>query len=376
MNASDFTRSFSVLACLLLGPSLGCGGADEPQSSVDVAVGGPETAAPYYQQGQPPQQPQQQGGGVVTIFDHGMQMARSTITVPPGWTVNQNVATDPNNGQYVRFQLDQVGPQGELIRDLPPANYEGNFEQTWRRTVQYSLQGALENVSFGQLQPSAELQSDPRVQQAMRQNNVQPLEAQLSASRGGTAYGGKVYLINAPFPPSQSGMFYATIVASPTPLVQQTLRTAMQTAKSTRPNPQFEAAYAQIHQRVMQQMTSSHEARMRNNQAAFDSHQKAMKTQREGFYRSNEQWQQNFNNSWNTGQPNTGYSQNDAFIDGVITERDAFTDPYTGNQIKLDGHHDRTFTDGLGNFHRTDDPSFDPNSMQGNWQEIQPLRPE
>lgn len=47
------------------------------------------------------------------------------------------------------------------------------------------------------------------------------------------------------------------------------------------------------------------------------------------------------------------------------------------NQLQdaLDGQYEHNFTNGLGGYYRTDDVSFDPASLQGNWRRIEPFGP-
>jgi len=251
-----------------------------------------------------------------------------------------------------------------------------SFDPMWRDGIVHALTGALEGVALGPLQPSATLQRLPVVQQAMRAQNAQPLEASIQASRQGTPYAGVVYVLNMPFPEDpRSGVFTMGLIVAPPQLVQPAIEANLQMALSTRPNPQFEQAYAEINRRVLNQMQVDHQRRMANNQAQFDAHQRRMKANSDAFDARNRQWMQDFRNSGGaSGGSGNGYSHQDAYID-TIRETETFYDPDSGQNVQLDGYQDRTFTDNLGNFYRTDDPSFDPNSMQGSWQEVQPLQP-
>ncbi|MDJ0786158.1 MAG: hypothetical protein QNK05_05080 [Myxococcota bacterium] len=383
----------TILALSLL--AIGCG-ADEPGAYEtglqDYTQDGRMGAPGAYAQTPPPQQSQ---SGVVTLYDHGMQMARGQITVPSGWRVNQDIATDPNTGRFMRFVYDIVGPNGELVRNLPIYTYQSmmgqQFEPMWRDAVMRALHGALEGVQIGALQTSAVMQRVPTVQQAMQAQNAQPLEAPLQASRGGQPYAGRVYVVNMPFPADpSSGVFVPGLIVAPPDRLEAAIQANLQMALSARPNPQFEQAYAAIDRRVRQQMQrdhqqrmarnqaafDAHQRRMAGNQAAFDAHQQRMAGNQAAFDAQNRQWLENFRGSGGSGaSPGGGYTTNDQFND-YIRDTDTFYDPDSGQNVQLDGYYDRTFTDGLGNFYRTDDPSFDPNSMQGNWNEVQPLQPQ
>ena len=68
------------------------------------------------------------------------------------------------------------------------------------------------------------------------------------------------------------------------------------------------------------------------------------------------------------------YTSHDALIDG-IHERSSFNDPYSGQQLSRDGQYDYWYQNNLGEYHGTNDPSFDTHALQGNWQQIDPLTP-
>ena len=316
---------------------------------------------------------------VVTIYDHGLGVVRSRMTMPPGWTVAQDIATNPQTGRHARFRLDQIGPNGELVRTLSPVSYNGQFgpgfEQAWPAAVQRALQGALESVSLGGLRQSEHLAQFPQIQRTPGQ---QLLEAPLRATRAGQPYEGRVHIVNQTLPEAPHiGTFVAEILVAPPDRLAEALRLNLQVARTVEVTPEYKAAWAEVDRRVIARMTSEHQQRMANQQAQFDAHQARMADQRAAFDSANQAWRdQHLNSGWNTGGTtgNAPYTQNEKFLDAVIREQDAFDDPDTGERIRLDGHYEHTYTDGLGNYIRTDDPSFDPHSVQGSWQEIQPLQ--
>src|SRR5690606_9665993 len=77
--------------------------ADDPYASYSdepTRLGDPQ-AAPRNASGQ---------GQRVTLMDRGLQMPRGTQVIPEGWTLTQDIATDPGSGQLQRYQLDLRGP--------------------------------------------------------------------------------------------------------------------------------------------------------------------------------------------------------------------------------------------------------------------------
>ena len=368
VRLSAALRCTSIL--LLAASLLACGAEDAGDArtpSVDAAGFG--TAAP---------DPPGRDGQVVTLYDHGLGVARSRMTLPPGWTVAQDIAMNPQTGRHVRFRLDQIGPNGELVRTLAPVSYNAQFgpgfEQMWPAAVQRALQGALENVTLGGLRSSDHLARFP----IERTPGQQRVEASLTATRAGQPYEGHVHIINQALPEAPHiGTFVAEILVAPPAHLAEALRLNLQVAHTVQVTPEYQAAWAEVDRRVLARMSAEHQQRMANNQAQFNAHQARMADQRATFDAANQAWRdQHFNTGWNTGST-TGsepYTQNEKFLDSVIREQDAFDDPDSGERIRLDGHYDRTFTDGLGNYIRTDDPSFDPHSVQGSWQEVQPLQ--
>ncbi|MEM7411619.1 MAG: hypothetical protein AAF430_15420 [Myxococcota bacterium] len=371
------TRWRSVgVACLAVVAWLGCGD-DTPEvtdfSDVSAPVA-PDTQA--------------RGAGSATeliLYDHGLQMPRARMQLPPGWRAQQDIATDPNTGGVARFHLDVIGPQGELWRSSAPGSYTNftgtAFEPLWRQTVMTSLQGALESVSLGALRPSPALAQLPSVQKAMREQNAQALETDLTAMRGPTRYAGRVFVIHSMLPENpQAGVLAASVVVSPPPLLEQAVATSLRISASQQMNPAFEAAAQRLQQQAMANSWAQHQQRMANNQARFNAHQQRMANNQAQFdnYMAGVRAQSNANDAqhqaWMNQNLRQDYSAHDQFVDH-IRDTDTFHDPDTGGQVQLDAHYDRTFTDGLGNFYQSSDPSFDPSSLDGDWAEVQPLQP-
>lgn len=322
--------------------------------------------------------------GKVDVYDQGLRMSRGTYYLPQGWKLYHDIATDPSSGKYMKYRLDFEGTQGEVIRGLMVKNYApyaGTFEQQWRQDTNNGLRGVLDQFSIGNLTQSAAL----RTYQVTRKleglagsqgNQVVCREAHISGTKNGKSYSGKVLIHNiiAPNMPN-TGVFTATLVVSPTDIFPKTMEVSKQISDNFQVNPAWEQRIQQINQSVLSSMNSQHQQRMANNQAQFNAHQQRMQATRQAYDAQNRQWSQNFNNSgsYNTN-PNNGYSTNDYFND-VMNESTTFYDPYTGNNVQLDGFQERTFTNGLGDFHRTDDAFFDPNSLQGDWKEVNPVTP-
>jgi len=118
----------------------------------------------------------------------------------------------------------------------------------------------------------------------------------------------------------------------------------------------------------------AYQARRQGNQAAFDAHQRNMAQRSAMMDQNHANFMGELRNT-PSRPPGGDYDSHDSFIDGIHNST-SFQDPYSGHQITRDGVYDYWYQDNLGNYYGTDDPDFDPNSIQGNWQRIEPLTPQ
>jgi hypothetical protein len=324
-------------------------------------------------------QGQNAGSNQVVIMDQGLQMATGTYTLPDGWKIFQDVAFDPQTGRQSRYSLDIYGTGGELIRGFPFAEYGQlygrSFDQSWKEPVMRSVGQQMSNFALGEMRISQHLQNSRVFREMIAEAghygmSLQGLETPFRGVFNGKNYSGMVYVINMSSPELQSmgmGMAFISLVTSPAETFQQTLAIRDQIEERYQQNHRHKQRVAELVQRNTQQ-------NMANSQASFNAHQQRMATMQQGFDAQNRQWSENFfGSAWGTSS-GSGYSSHDAFIDG-ITEHSTFDDPSTGFQVRKEGHYKYNYTDGMGNFYGTDDPSFNPASLQGNWQKTEPLRP-
>ncbi|CAN5445086.1 hypothetical protein BH23BAC3_BH23BAC3_35850 [soil metagenome] len=321
-------------------------------------------------------QNQQTTGNSVVITDRGLQMPMGTYTLPVDWQVSQNIAFDPVSGRQLKYQLDMHGPNGELIRGFPYAEYGPlygrNFDDSWKNPVMMSLNPQMSVLNFGQVRQSQRMQDSRKFRETSTEFDsqgmrLQALEVPFSGIFQGKDYTGVVYISLSEFPMMQNtGIITFSLVTAPVGIFEATLETNFQIGESFQQNPQHKQRVAQLMEQQTQQLSAS-------NQASFNAHQQQMATMRQGFDAQNKQWSDNFfGSNWGTSFGN-GYSSNDAFLD-AITGHTTFDDPHSGFQIKNEGHYQYNYTDGMGNYYGTDDPSFDPSTLQGDWQYIAPVR--
>lgn len=325
-------------------------------------------------------------GKQITVMDHGLNMPIATYTIPNGWKIVDDIAMDPNTGRYARYRMDKYGPEGEIVRNLPPVDYgllQGvSFQQAWKNMSRQGLHDLLQDVSIGQLRTAGpditKARNNPQVQKLIRQMGINDLDigiVDISGSRNGKHYTGRVEVISMPFPEDrQSGVMYIGILLSPPGLLDKTTETDMKISASAKNNPQYGQAIQQISQRVMQGMQQRHNQRMQASQHQFNAHQQIMQDRYQNSYQQNQQWMNDYRNQGPLDSGNHGYSSHDAYIDS-INETSTFHDPDSGQNVTRDGQYDYNYTDGMGSYYGTDDPGFNPNAMPGDWQETEPLHP-
>jgi hypothetical protein len=232
----------------------------------------------------------------------------------------------------------------------------------------------LQNVSAGQLRISTTLENSSTFKKISALMQAQGFEIGFEATYTGKPVKGIVYILNMPFD-GNSGVLIPTIVIGPEKVFKKTLDAYEFIGNNYKQNPQFQQQLQIAQQNAQQQMTYDHQQRMANNQAQFDAHQQRMQNMSQANDTRNDQWLNNhLNTGWNSGSSTeTGYTSHEAFLD-AMRETSTFQDPYSGQQVQQDGVYQYNYTNGLGKFYGTNDPNFNPNTLQGDWQKIEPLK--
>lgn len=231
-------------------------------------------------------------------------MPIGTQELPEGWTLTQDIATNPQTGEPARHTLDARGPNGELVRSLGLANYGASggvgFQQAWQQAATRGLGDEVQGVALGQLQRSATVEASPDYRRtaakaAQHGFRVEGLEASLRGQRGGQPVEGVVYVTRLWSDQlSDAGTLQLGVIVSPPGRLAAARQAEQQIAASFQPNPEHQARVEQIrqaarqqsaalHQQRMgqidqfgQQMTAGHNQRMANSQAQFNAHQQRM----------------------------------------------------------------------------------------------------
>lgn len=293
----------------------------------------------------------------VTILDQGLQMPRGMQVIPEDWTLTQNIATDPNSGQMLRYQLDVRGPNGELVRGLGVKMYGpmngASLEQTWRAAAMRGLQNEVQEVSLGNLQRSDRLEGLVQFRRVAQMAGpqgmeVRGLEAPLRGSVQGQPVEGVVYVMHFGSPQMPgAGTIQTSVVVSPPDRLAEALRLDEQMANSYQPNPQYEQRMQQIgqvtrqrqqtqHEQWMANSQAQHRQLMANNQARFDSHQQMM----QGRYDAADQQMQ----SWQAQQRSSDEMQRRT-INGINETVDLYDSQYGQTYYGVQSGADAYWTD-------------------------------
>lgn len=356
------------------------------QNNTSVASSG--TAGAY--QTQHAGAPAASGYKKVEIYDHGLQMPVSWYTIPQDWEITQDIAVDPNTNKAVRYQLDITGPHGESIGSLGYGNYGAMTGISFSQSLQQILSGwQVENLQVGDMEHDSQAKQKLArlsVYQRLASSGalIECMKAPVSGNVQGQDYQGYIYITQVGNQNNQSGNVTVSGAIAPAAYVGELLKVKARIDESIEYNPAYEQRREQIQQHVSQQMhhyhnqqmansRAIHENNMRNSRNSFDSHQQRMGQMSQIQDQSFNNYMNGLRNSgsYNSG---TGNSSQDAYID-QIHERSTFNDPWSGQEQHMDGQYDYNYTNGLGDYYRTNDPSFDPHSLQGDWQQIEPEYP-
>ena len=236
------------------------------------------------------------------------------------------------------------------------------------------------SFKIGQLQPSKMLESLPLVafkrrSEQMAGRTLDTYEVAFEGLQKGKKVQGVLYLMNTPFPQlGDAGFMGFALVTSPPEYLQQTLRINHGIMRTRDLSGDYLARKHAHNQAAAQRGQAAHQNRMAQLQANHAAHQSRMRDVYAASDARHEAWMNTNVRAASSGGGGGGdYDSQDAFID-QIHERTTFNDPYSGQEVKVDGQRERWLTDGLGGYYGTDDPSFNQHRLPGNWQEADPSR--
>lgn len=338
-------------------------------------------------------------GKRVQIMDQSLNMPMGTVNLPAGWKLHSDVASNPQGKGYLKFHLAVESPRGEIYGYLPPsmsyfmyssmfAQNEGqDFEGLINTLMHYAAAPYLEKLMPGPIQPDRETMATKEIRELQQQHHQivmrsvyetgiqsQPdfgvFKIEFRATRKQVPYKGAINSLKlgaidqAPNMFVKSGTIMGSFLFAPETIYDAAYERG--DVAQIQFSPQWNQRRSQIIDREAQQMAQNHQRRMQQQQQQFQSHQQHMASMRQGFEQQNKDWYDRNFSSYNSN----------AAVNDAITGHTTFSDPYTGHQIKQEGHYNYWYTNEFGEYHGTNDPSFQPGSQySGNWQPIQPMKP-
>ncbi|PID42349.1 MAG: hypothetical protein CSA52_03790 [Gammaproteobacteria bacterium] len=330
----------------------------------------------------------------VTIMDRGLNMPISTVTLPEGWELTQDIAFNAVSGRYSRYQFelrDSHGGTSFTSLRLQSVNYGPFFrmvsqglplEQLWKKVVYQELQQRnIVNVRFGEPSSQGDWVSEQveSMRKVIAQNRekfsglpaMRFFEAEIHGQRNGQNYQGRAFITVMPFS-QQDGTAKISLVLAPSERFSKALAGFRQIKPEG--NPDYVGVTARLIDNVTRQNQLAHQRRMADQRRNFNAHQNMVR-QRSAQQDANfQQWMSDFRNDGTTPSAGGSYTGQDYLVDS-IHEQQTFYDPDSGYNVSRDGQYDYNYTDGMGNYYGTDNPSFNPHSLPGDWQQTYPLAP-
>lgn len=350
----------------------------------------PSTAGsvpPAQQKNEEVQQEQQE----VVLFDQGLDVAISTVRLPHKWTLQQDISSNPSTGLPIRFECIFIGPKNQYIRNYAAffpygSTYNISFAQAQKEAIEHVISPEqLETLNFGDLASITDRLTKPEDQQNLQRAREQGLELEIfevsfSGNKNGKEYKGMIQLMSMYNPSGGFGSLVPSyMIFSPAEFFQDALEAGTSIVQSRKSNPEYEQTMAQIryrmqqnHQQQMDQLSVAHQRRMADQKAAFASHQKNMAGLNQLQDVAHENYMKTLRSNGSFSSLGSDFGSHDKVID-QIHERQSFQDPWTGTTVSLDGQYEHNYTNGLGDYYRTNDASFDYNSLNGDWKPIEDL---
>lgn len=312
----------------------------------------------------------------VDIYDHGINMQISTYQLPYGWKVDHRIVTATQD--YTRFfksyKFDFLGPKKEVIRNVAPVSfcpYLGeSVDEVWHQTMVQQLQpfgkfstGPLLKGYYGKsLFP--ELANYP---------GIKLIESHVSGYRNGRAFEGVCigFLSYGDY----ASQLNALIILSPKGQLQNTMKTYLVIRQSKQENRQYTQYITRLNQQKIQYYLKNQKTIKDQRERHFNEWQERNREAVAAYSAANRSFNDYLKGNYSGGNSNRNgaYSTQDAFNDHVKGTT-SFDDSYLGYRVAKQGNYNYWYTDGYGNYYGTNDPGFDPNTLNGSWRRAQPVR--
>lgn len=190
----------------------------------------------------------------VEIYDQYLQMSIGSYMVPDEWTVKQDIALDPNSGNFKKFTLEFTGHQGELIRMFNSTPYYQKEDKikVWGDTTSHYLQNALDQLIIDDFKPSERMQRSKIAQEQIKLAHDQGMaltywEASISGHHNGLPYQGSVLISDLTYAVApEMGVLGFSFAICPEDQFSQIMQTIEEIDSSYQKNPKYEQCRIQI----------------------------------------------------------------------------------------------------------------------------------
>ena len=309
---------------------------------------------------------------IVSVFDQSLNMRISTYSLPTGWSIQQNIATNTNHPTqfFDQYQLDFLSQYSEVVHNFDPISFCPYLGETveliWHRTMVQRLSrfgtfhgGEIHASYYGKyLYP--ELANTP---------GIQIIESYVKGTRNGQSFEGVCigFLAYGDYASSINGL----IILSPEGYLDQTVQSYATILSDVDRNTNWTNKFNQICQKKRQAYVDYTQKIMNYRAKVYRQWQQSNQAYTQAYSRYNSSFNEYISGKSTSSNHNT-YTVQDEYNDHIqgVT---SFDDSYLGYRVKQEGEYSYWYTDGAGNYYGTDDPSFDPNSLQGTWVRAYPV---
>lgn len=266
------------------------------------------------------------------------------------------------------------GPEGSVVKEQVGGNFnsmQGGILSA-DQIVQQRVLPTLQQSGF-QVLNTSHLPQVAQADQRILQQYWSSTPTQKTCEARGIAYtdqqGNKglvvLHLFNYRSQAGQFGYFYFHVMNAQPQRYEQTKQEVLYALSNYRIDPQHLAAYNQREQQKSSASWAAHNSRMRSRHQQFSSWQKTQDTYNEigDIYMD----------GWKSRNQSSDRMQ-DMSVNG-IWEREAVTNPYTGEQGTVQSGYDNYYMNQWNEYIGTDDqfynPNMDPSVNNQDWQRIQ-----
>ena len=318
-----------------------------------------------------------------TVMDTQRNMVMFQIPLPASWkSVTPKTNEDPNiigpNGIKVYYrsggqfsytqdlQLQQIYQQsGQALR--PPVNTQQILEQDIQPQLQSHNLQFISSYSLPEIAHRTKTYSGKLYKATASQEYFEALGAEFTDGKGTKA----LVIIDQSIshdPSTSSGFWYyqLKILEAPDDHFESAKEAFIYSIVNTQDNPEQIHAYNLSEQQKINQSWAQHNARMQQNQQAFERQQQIHRETTNAINDS-------INSTYNTKNEASDRAQEQ--YTNVIRDEETITSPHDGQEYQVESGAEHYWINNDGEYIYSDDVFYDPNADLNNnqdWQRVEP----